>query len=136
MSQRVSPVRIRVQDHPVDVVAFGDQNRLQRVLLNVIDNAIKYAKTPEPIDVILSQTSDHALIHIRDQGIGIPLAHQQRIFERFYRVDDLDTRSRSGTGLGLAIAKSLMESMGGTITVLSKPGEGSQFTVTLPLWHG
>ena len=68
----------------------------------------------------------------RDRGVGIPLAHQGRIFERFYRVDEAVTRSRDGTGLGLAIAKSLIEGMQGKITLRSKPGEGSTFTIILP----
>ncbi|WP_232826289.1 ATP-binding protein [Cyanothece sp. BG0011] len=75
------------------------------------------------------------MIHVRDYGVGISLAYQQRIFERFYRVDEMMTRSRDGTGLGLAIAKSLIKGMGGKITLRSKPQEGSMFTITLPLWR-
>jgi signal transduction histidine kinase len=74
------------------------------------------------------------MIHVCDRGIGIALANQQRIFERFYRSDDSSTRSRDGTGLGLAIAKSLVEGMNGRISLISKPNEASIFTISLPLW--
>jgi signal transduction histidine kinase len=67
--------------------------------------------------------------------VGISLPHQNRIFERFYRVDESMTPSRDGTGLGLAIAKSLIEGREGRITLGSKPAEGSIFTITLPVWN-
>jgi signal transduction histidine kinase len=79
----------------------------------------------------LEQQPPHALIHVCDRGPGIPLKHQSRIFERFYRVDESRNRS-GGTGLGLALVKTFVEGMGGTVTVRSKPEEGSTFTVSLP----
>jgi signal transduction histidine kinase len=99
-----------------------------------VDNALKYSDANQAVDVVLEKNEQQALIHVCDRGIGIALAHQQRIFERFYRVDEAMTRSRDGTGLGLAIAKSLVEGMQGRIALRSKLGEGSLFTVTLPLW--
>jgi signal transduction histidine kinase len=87
------------------------------------------------VEIQLATKDEQAIIHVCDRGIGISLAHQLRIFERFYRSDDPSTRSRDGTGLGLAIAKSLVEGMDGRITVLSKPNEGSIFTITLPIWN-
>ncbi|MDX2232592.1 MAG: HAMP domain-containing sensor histidine kinase [Leptolyngbyaceae cyanobacterium bins.349] len=134
MSQKVSNRPIQVLATDEDVVTCADQDRLQQVLINLVDNAIKYSASEQAVDLILEKTSEWALIHVRDRGIGIPLPHQQRIFERFYRVDEAMTRSRDGTGLGLAIAKSLIEGMNGRITLRSKPGEGSIFTITLPLW--
>jgi signal transduction histidine kinase len=71
-------------------------------------------------------------IQVRDCGVGIPLSNQSRIFERFYRIDEARSRS-GGTGLGLAIVKTLIEAMGGTIDVFSQVGQGSTFTVSLPL---
>jgi len=134
MSQKVSNRQINVLATDEDVVTCADQDRLQQVLINLIDNAIKYSAPEHSVDLILEKTEQCALIHVRDRGIGIPLPHQPRIFERFYRVDESMTRSRDGTGLGLAIAKSLLEGMDGRITLRSKPGEGSSFIITLPLW--
>jgi heavy metal sensor kinase len=114
------------------VTALADRDRLKQVLINLIDNAVKYSTPDDPIQVHLEQTDQQAVIHIRDYGVGIPLQDQSRIFERFYRVDEARSRSTGGHGLGLAIAKTLVEGMGGSITVRSKPGEGSDFAITLP----
>jgi signal transduction histidine kinase len=134
MSQRVSNRQINPLVTNEDVMVCADQDRLQQVLINLVDNAIKYSVPDQSVDLVLEKTEQQAVIHVRDRGMGISLAHQQRIFERFYRVDEAMTRSRDGTGLGLAIAKSLIEGMEGRITLRSKLGEGSLFTITLPLW--
>lgn len=133
MSQKVSQRSIGLVATEVSVVACADQDRLGQVLLNLIDNAIKYSESP--IEVLLEATADQAVVHVKDYGCGIALVHQTRIFERFYRVDEAMTRSRDGTGLGLAIAKSLVEGMGGRLSVRSTPSVGSRFTVALPLWQ-
>jgi signal transduction histidine kinase len=135
MSQKVSHRQVQVRTPEAEVVALADQDRLQQVLINLVDNAIKYSGGDQPVELTVEQTADQVLIHVRDYGIGIALSHQNRIFERFYRVDEAMTRSRDGTGLGLAIAKSLIEGMAGRLTLRSKPGEGSIFTIALPLWH-
>ncbi|WP_264324962.1 sensor histidine kinase [Romeriopsis navalis] len=135
MTQTVTQRSIKVIATNDDVIASTDQDRLQQVLINLLDNAIKYSTDDANVELILEKTSEVALIHVRDQGVGIPLAHQKRIFERFYRVDEAMTRSRDGTGLGLAIAKSLTEGMHGRLSLRSRPGEGSEFTITLPLWQ-
>ena len=132
MSQKVSKHPISVSTTSADVVALADQDRLMQVLINLVDNAIKYSDSP--IEIAIEQTGDLAIMHICDRGIGIALEHQNRIFERFYRAQDSSTRSRDGTGLGLAIVKSLIEGMNGKITLRSKPGEGSTFTIALPIW--
>jgi signal transduction histidine kinase len=132
MSQKVSKYPISVPTTSDDIVALADQDRLMQVLINLVDNAIKYSNSP--IELILEQTADRAIIHIQDRGIGITLEHQNRIFERFYRAEESSTRSRDGTGLGLAISKSLIEGMNGRITLRSKPNEGSTFTISLPIW--
>jgi signal transduction histidine kinase len=134
MSQKVSNRQINRLVTDEDVMVCADQDRLQQVLINLVDNAIKYSAPDQVVDLVLEKTERQAVIHVRDRGMGISLAHQQRIFERFYRVDEAMTRSRDGTGLGLAIAKSLIEGMDGRITLRSKLGEGSLFTITLPLW--
>jgi signal transduction histidine kinase len=120
--------------------ASADRNRLKQVLLNLIDNAVKYSPSDTEIKVGVRSFGDRAIVEICDRGVGIPLAQQGRIFERFYRVDEARSRSVSpgeslatgGTGLGLSIVKTLVEGMGGTVTVRSKPGEGSTFGVILP----
>ena len=115
------------------VVAIVDRDRLKQVLVNLIDNAVKYSEANQPIDLILGKVDQQAIIQVRDRGVGIPLQDQSRIFERFYRVDEARARSTGGHGLGLAIVKTLVEGMGGTVSVRSKLGEGSVFTIGLPL---
>jgi heavy metal sensor kinase len=115
------------------VVAIVDRDRLKQVLINLIDNAVKYSAVDQPIDLSLEATERQATIQVRDRGVGIPLQDQSRIFERFYRVDEARARSTGGHGLGLAIVKTLVEGMGGTISVRSKLGEGTVFTIVLPL---
>ncbi|WP_338442156.1 HAMP domain-containing sensor histidine kinase [Synechococcus elongatus IITB4] len=135
MTHRVSGREIFIHENSSEIVVYADQNRLEQVLINLLDNAVKYSNKDEVVYIDLEQSDQQTLIHIIDQGVGIPLAHQSRIFERFYRVDEGMTRSRDGTGLGLAIAKSLIEGMHGKITLRSKPGEGSTFTIILPSWQ-
>ncbi|MGK7903270.1 MAG: sensor histidine kinase [Hormoscilla sp.] len=121
---------LSADSHPMEVAA--DRNRLKQVLLNLIDNAVKYSDPDKPVTVKLDRQDSQASIAVCDTGCGIPLAHQTRIFERFYRVDEARARATGGTGLGLSIVKTLVEGMGGRVTVLSKLGEGSTFTVWLP----
>ncbi|MEB3320195.1 MAG: HAMP domain-containing sensor histidine kinase [Cyanobium sp.] len=135
MGQQVSRRTIRLHLPDQEIVASADQERLLQVLLNLFDNAFKYSPDGSPLDVTLVQADPCALIHVQDHGIGIPLAHQQRVFERFYRVSEGMTRGRDGVGLGLAIAKALTEAMEGVLTVRSQPGHGSVFTIRLPLWR-
>jgi heavy metal sensor kinase len=135
MTEKFSNRQIKIISTATDVMVKADRDRLQQILINLVDNAVKYSAPDQPVELILEQQHHHALIHVRDRGIGIPLQYQRRIFERFYRVDEHQTRSREGTGLGLAIVKSLVEGMGGQVSVRSKPGEGSLFTVTLSTWE-
>lgn len=99
----------------------------------MIDNAIKYSEDGTPIVFKLDQLQDKAIIQVCDQGYGIPLQHQARIFERFYRVDESRSHATGGSGLGLSIVKTLVEGMGGNVSVQSKLGEGSMFTISLPM---
>jgi heavy metal sensor kinase len=116
----------------VNVEAMVDRDRLKQVLINLLDNAIKYSEAVQPIELIVEQIDKQAIIRVRDRGIGIPLQDLSRIFERFYRVDENRARTTGGYGLGLAIAKTLVEGMGGKITVRSILGEGSEFSIVLP----
>ena len=113
------------------VPVYADPHSLKQVLINLVENAIKYASANSPITIRIEQQQPYALIHVCDRGPGIALKHQSRIFERFYRVDESRNRS-GGTGLGLALVKTFVEGMGGTVAVQSTPNEGSTFTVSLP----
>lgn len=132
MAQQYSNRVIMIETRSGFVEVKADRNRLKQVLLNLIDNAIKYSDPSQPVTLKLGQQGEQAIIQVCDQGIGIPLQHQTRIFERFYRVDEARVRSSGGYGLGLSIVKTIVNSMGGSVTVRSKLGEGSTFTVTLP----
>ncbi len=114
-------------------IIVGDRDRLKQVLLNLVDNALKY--TPQGGEVILGLTKDEAWVKIfvQDSGIGIAPDHIPNLFDRFYRVDKARSRDAGGTGLGLAIAKAVVDAHNGKITVESALGKGSTFTVWLPL---
>lgn len=119
-------------DAPDLISVYADAHRLKQVLVNLLENAIKYSTPNTPVQIHIERQHQTAHIHVRDYGPGIPLKHQARIFERFYRVDEARNRSSGGTGLGLALVKTFIEGMGGTVSVQSRPEEGSTFTLTLP----
>ena len=110
----------------------ADAARLEQVLSNLINNAIKYSPTGTAITLAGQVTPREVIITVTDRGIGIPLEEQSRIFERFYRVDDALTRRTQGSGLGLYLAKAVIEAHRGRIWVKSAPGQGSTFAFALP----
>jgi len=114
-----------------DGKVYGDRERLKQVMINLIDNAVKYTEPGGVITVRASREGTRIAVHVRDTGCGIAPEHQARIFERFYRVDRDRSREVGGTGLGLAIVKHIVEAHGGTIKVESEVGKGSTFTYTL-----
>lgn len=105
---------------------------LEQALVNLIDNAIKYSPEGSTVVITCKENADGAVISVSDAGEGIPREHQERIFERFYRVDKSRSREQGGTGLGLAIVKHAVLAQGGTVRVESEPFKGSVFTITLP----
>ena len=109
-----------------------DPNKLRQVLVNLVDNAVKYS--PEGGEVVLHVRSDNGScrIDVSDEGLGIPAGEQARIFEKFYRLDPQQTQGVGGSGLGLYICRELVERMDGRLTVESEPGKGSRFSVVLP----
>jgi two-component system phosphate regulon sensor histidine kinase PhoR len=111
----------------------ADREAVEQILINLVDNAVKYTPANGTITVTAHEEQERVAITVVDTGIGIPPADRHRIFERFYRVDKGRSRASGGTGLGLAIVKHLVESHGGKVTVDSTPGNGSAFTFTLPL---
>ena len=112
--------------------ALTDPDRLKQILVNLVDNAVKYTPDGGKILVKASQEADEVKFTVKDSGIGIPAEDLPRIFERFYRIDKARARSVGGTGLGLAIVKQLIDGLGGTIEVESKPDAGTTFVFTLP----
>lgn len=105
---------------------------LEEVLFNLCDNAIKYNRPGGRVTVHTGRQDDRVVLAVSDTGIGIPPAHQQRIFERFYRVDKSHSKEIGGTGLGLSIVKHGAAYLGAAVTVESEPGNGSTFTLTWP----
>ena len=116
-----------------DLRVKGDADRLEQVLRNLVDNAIRYTPEGGTITLSLFQNGDWALLKVADTGIGISPEHLPHIFDRFYRADKARSRASGGTGLGLAIVKGIVEQHGGRVTVTSEPGKGSTFTVWLKL---
>ncbi len=112
---------------------FGDENRLKQLTVILIDNAIKYTSSGGSATVSLKKLDNHIELLVSDTGEGIDTEHLDKIFERFYRADKARSRESGGTGLGLSIAKWIVKEHKGTISVSSKPGEGSTFKVLLPI---
>jgi signal transduction histidine kinase len=116
---------------PPDVgTVSGDRDRIQQVLLNLLDNAVKYGAAPVKVNAY--RTNGAIRICVADAGPGIALADQSRIFEKFYRADPQLARSPSGTGLGLYISRELAQRMGGRLELSSEVGAGATFVVELP----
>ncbi|MGX4670631.1 HAMP domain-containing sensor histidine kinase [Cerasibacillus sp. JNUCC 74] len=113
------------------IILTGNKDQLEQVIYILIDNALKYSN--DRVEIRLSEKNKQAIIIVRDYGSGIPEREQNRIFERFYRVDKARSRDTGGTGLGLAIARTIVKEHQGEIRVKSKMGEGSTFIVTLPI---
>jgi two-component system phosphate regulon sensor histidine kinase PhoR len=125
------------RDVTIEVIAgeatvAGDQDALERLLLNLLDNAVKYNRPGGTVRLAVERRDGQVMIEVRDGGIGIPHEHLPRIFERFYRVDRARSRGEGGTGLGLAIVKHVAQLHRGRVEVESEPGVGSTFRVWLP----
>jgi signal transduction histidine kinase len=123
-----------VRELPDDLPPVSaDRRRLQEVLANLVDNALKYSLPDTPVTVGGRVSDDALTLWVADQGIGIARDDLPRIFERFFQSDQSSTRSYGGVGLGLHIVRGLVDSMGGVIDVRSQPEVGTAFTVTIPL---
>ena len=121
-----------VVSEPGSFVA-GDEDKLRQVLINLVDNAVKYSPDGAAVEVRVEPNVTSLRVSVSDEGLGIPHGEQQRIFGKFYRVDPQLSRGVGGTGLGLYICRELVRRMDGRLTVSSKEGEGSTFVVELPL---
>jgi len=133
--------QVRSLDQPVEIVlrevdqayVLGDEDRLRQLILNLIDNAIKYTPPGGTVGLSLSKSNGTAEIEVSDTGVGISFEDLPRVLDRFYRVDKARSRNLAGSGLGLSIARWIAQAHGGDIRVESKEGEGSKFTISLPI---
>ncbi len=142
VERAVARVRNQTQIHQfvIDIqkdfpVIHGDETRLRQVMDNLLSNAIKYSPDGGEIRIEGHYDANSVLISVTDHGVGLSIEDQDRVFERFFRVDGKLSRKTQGTGLGLYLSRAIIEAHGGTIRVDSKPGQGATFTFTIPLKH-
>lgn len=125
-------IDIELKDGLPDTYVQADPHRLMQVLANLISNAVKFSNQGGKVSISLSTHGEQARVSVTDQGSGIPLEFQPRIFQKFSQADSSSTRGKSGTGLGLSISKIIIEKLGGSINFSSQPGEGTTFYFDLP----
>lgn len=118
---------------PTELTIRADRLILREAVTNVLDNAIKYGPDGSTVTIRVDRVADEGLLAIADEGPGVPTEHRDRIFHRFFRIDEARSRERGGAGLGLAIAKWAVEIHGGRITVHEPRSGGSEFRIYLPL---
>jgi signal transduction histidine kinase/CheY-like chemotaxis protein len=131
LNQTGRSIKTRIPDN-LPVVAV-DRDRVGQVLINLVSNALKYSPSGGDVTISAKHTDGFVHVSVADKGMGISREDQKKLFTKFYRVDSAMTREIGGTGLGLSITKSIIELLGGTVSVRSKLGEGSTFTFTIPV---
>jgi two-component system, OmpR family, phosphate regulon sensor histidine kinase PhoR len=114
---------------------FADPARAEQVLVNLLENSIKYVPSSGKVSILWEKKPNHVLLKVSDNGPGIPIEHHSRLFERFYRVDQARSRELGGTGLGLAIVKHIMQQHGGSVWINSESGKGTEFVCQFPSAH-
>jgi signal transduction histidine kinase len=134
MSRRTDRHRLVVSSRPDVRTVYADEQRVQQVLSNLLDNAIKYSPDGGMIMVRCVRSGDEAVVAVSDQGVGIAPEHLNKLFERFFRTEQRRTHSVSGTGLGLPIVESIVRAHGGRIWAESVVDEGTTLTFTLPIY--
>ncbi len=132
ISQTVSTHRILIEGKTNSKI-IGDTDRISQVIINLLTNAVKYSPKADEVIVRLARSNNTVIMAVQDFGIGIPVNHQQKIFERFYRVNESEDRSFAGLGIGLYISSEIISRHGGEMFVKSKTGEGSIFSFILPI---
>jgi signal transduction histidine kinase len=131
VSRRGVELTVDLPSSPVPVL--GDREMLQRVVINLTDNAVKFTPDGGHVSVALSTSPGQAVLEVADTGIGVPANEQQRLFDRFFRSSLAQHHAIPGSGLGLSIAHKIVEQHGGSLEVRSEPGKGSTFRVLLPV---
>lgn len=126
---------VKISANKTEVTTIADVDLLELALMNLIENAAKYSNRPAHIDVNIEERAETIVIEVSDHGIGIPEVDQEHIFDRFYTVDKAHSQKMGGSGLGLSIVKTIIEKHFGTISLRSKLGEGTTFTIELPKRH-
>ena len=121
-----------ITDAPSGLEIKGDWTLLVTAVTNLISNAVNYSHERTPVSVTRARVGDSIMLRVTDRGIGIAPEHQARVFERFFRVDKARSRATGGTGLGLAIVKHVAQNHNGAVSIWSRPGTGSTFTLELP----
>ena len=124
---------LQVSVSPSGPLAWADPDRIKQVLLNLLDNAVKYSPPGGSVTISVDGGQGQAAqVQVRDEGIGIPVEDLPRIGQRFYRADKARSRAQGGSGLGLAIARALVQAHGGRLWLESQEGQGTVVTFTLP----
>jgi signal transduction histidine kinase len=124
--------------NPAALVVQADETRVETVLQNVLENALKYSALPKktlrvpPVQVSLEETKNSTRVLVEDSGVGIPLTDQEKVFEPFYRVDKSRTKATGGYGLGLSLCREIMRAHGGEISLESEPGKGTRVILEFP----
>ncbi|MFT5126097.1 MAG: signal transduction histidine kinase [Kiritimatiellia bacterium] len=118
---------------PEPIPIHSDRDALEQILINITDNALKYARAGGEMSIDVERGPDEVVIHIKDRGNGVPTMHQKRIFDKFHRVDDSLTAEQGGSGLGLSIADRLIRGLGGRLEYKDRDGGGAIFTLHLPI---
>jgi CheY-like chemotaxis protein/two-component sensor histidine kinase len=113
--------------------ALGDRERLEQVVVNLVQNAIKYSPQGGRVEIDVERSGSRARVQVSDQGIGIPKEEQRHVFERFFRAHNAATRNYGGLGIGLYVSNEIVERHGGGFEVVSEPGQGTTFAFTVPL---
>lgn len=131
IKEKAHKIELNIEENLPNIVA--DKDGIEQVILNIISNAIKYTEDNGEINISASTKDDDLVLRVKDNGIGIPKDDQERIFERFYRVEKGRSREMGGTGLGLSIAREIIDAHGGQIHIDSVFGQGTEITIILPL---
>ncbi len=124
-------VKVNIENNS-NCILVGNKDRFKQMILNLVDNAVKYSGDNSTVWLRLFEEEDNLVIEVEDNGIGMSKEHLTRVFERFYRIDKARSRETGGTGLGLAIVKHIVNSFEGNITLRSEVGKGSKFTIIIP----